>query len=42
MYHILIRQIYQVLGMTPRNNDKEAKDECTLDIDNQNSNQQLI
>ena len=26
---------YQVLIMTPRNFDKEAKDECTLDIDNQ-------
>ena len=35
---------YQVLAMTPRNMDKEAKDECTLDIENQNlnSNQQLI
>ncbi|PFX12946.1 putative RNA-directed DNA polymerase from transposon BS [Stylophora pistillata] len=26
---------YQVLVMTPRNVDKEAKDECILDIDNQ-------
>ena len=26
---------YQVLAMTSRNVDKEAKDECTLDIDNQ-------
>ena len=26
---------YQVLAMTPRNIDKKAKDECTLDIDNQ-------
>ena len=26
---------YQVLVMTPRNVDNEAKDECTLDIDNQ-------
>ena len=26
---------YQVLAMTPRNIDKEAKDECTLDINNQ-------
>ena len=27
---------YQVLVMTHRNVDKEAKDECTLDIDYQN------
>ena len=26
---------YQVLAMTPRNIDKKAKDECTLDINNQ-------
>ena len=26
---------YQVLAMTPRNMDKEEKDECTLDIENQ-------
>ena len=26
---------YQVLAMTPRNIDKEAKDECILDINNQ-------
>ena len=33
---------YQVLVMTPRNIDKEAKDESTLDIDNQELKQQLI
>ena len=26
---------YQILAMTPRHIEKEAKDECTLDIDNQ-------
>ena len=44
IYHVGTGQIfstpanpkkYQVLVMTPRNVDKEAKDECTLAIDNQ-------
>ena len=42
MYHVGTRQFFSmptrknmVLTMTPRNVDKEAKDECTLDIDNQ-------
>ena len=35
IFYMPIQKKYQVLALTPRNNDREAKDGCTLDIDNQ-------